>query len=146
MAVKTLSMVFAGAALAYSLAHGADWLCYGGDPGGSGWQRHEKALNPTTVKGMQLLWKRQLGNQSKGLNSLTAPVMLGPIFTHRGVKELVFIAGASDNLYAVDADLGRIFWTRHFDSAAAPDQTAKWPCGAGLTATPALAPPPAGSK
>ncbi len=142
--MKTLSTLIAGAALAYSLAQAADWLCYRGDPGGSGWQRHEKALNAATVKGMQLLWKRQLGNQAKGLNSLTAPVMLRSIFTHRGVKELVFIAGASDNLYAVDADRGRVFWTRHFESAAAPDE--KWPCGAGLTAAPAIAPPPAGAS
>ena len=128
-------------ALTYALAHAAEWLSYGGDPQRSGWQRREKDLNTVSVRGLKLLWKRQLDNQSKGLNSLTAPTLLGPIFTHRGVKELVIIAGASDNVYAVDADLGRVFWKRHLDGTAPQDPHAEWPCGAGLTATPAIAPP-----
>src|SRR5712691_2170148 len=86
-------------ALTYALAHAAEWLSYGGDPQRSGWQRREKDLNTVSVRRLKLLWKRQLDNQSKDLNSLTAPTLLGPIFTHRGVKELVIIAGASDNVY-----------------------------------------------
>src|SRR5882724_10970543 len=117
------------------LAHGAEWLSSRGDPQGSGWQRHEKHLNPQSVKGIKLLWKRQLDNRSRDLNSLTAPTLLGPIITHRGIKELVFVAGASDVVYAVDADLGKVFWKRQLDSAAPT-------CGSGLTATPAIAPGP----
>jgi hypothetical protein len=125
-----------------ALAHAADWSNYGGDPQRSGWQRHEKKLSVESVKGLKLLWKRQLDNQSKDLNSLTAPTMLGPIITHRGIKELVFIAGSSDNLYAVDADLGKVFWRRHFDTPGPSDPNPRWPCGGGLTATPAIAPDP----
>src|SRR5205823_1152595 len=98
--------------------HGAEWLSSRGDPERTGWQRHEKSLNPRSVKSMKLLWKRQLDNQARELNSLTTPILLGPIFTHRGIKELVFVAGASDVVYAVDADLGRVFWKRQLDSAA----------------------------
>ncbi|MCU1262392.1 MAG: Pyrrolo-quinoline quinone [Bryobacterales bacterium] len=119
----------------------ADWLNYGGDPQHSGWQKRGKSIQPGNVGELKLLWKRTLDNQSKGLNSLTAPVMLGPIITHRGVKELVFVGGASDNIFAVDADLGRVFWKRHIDSDAAGEG-----CGSGLTATPVLAPPPPGTK
>src|SRR6266581_3175810 len=130
LSMKTLSALLAMLALTYALAYAAEWLCYGGDPQRSGWQRREKNLNTLSVRRLKLLWKRQLDNQSKGLNSLTAPTLLGPIFTHRGVKELVIIAGSSDNVYAVDADLGTVFWKRHLDGTAPQDPHAEWPCGA----------------
>jgi hypothetical protein len=111
-----------------------DWLTYGGDPERTNWQKYERDLNKDNVRNLRLLWKRQLDNQPDGRNVLTAPLILGPTITHRGIKELVFVAGASDNIYAVDADLGRLFWKRHIDTAP------KSPCGLGLTATPVLAP------
>jgi len=111
-----------------------DWLTYGGDPQRTNWQKYERDLNKDNVKNLRLLWKRQLDNQPDSRNALTAPLILGPTITHRGIKELVFVAGASDNIYAVDADLGRLFWKRHIDTAP------KSPCGLGLTATPVLAP------
>jgi outer membrane protein assembly factor BamB len=112
---------------------GPDWLNYAGDPQRSGWQQFEKYINAGNVKDLKLLWKRQLDNQSIGLNSLTAPVIIGPIFTHRGIKELVFVAGASDNIYAVDADLGRLFWKRHIEGSGVG-------CGGGLTSAPVIDP------
>jgi outer membrane protein assembly factor BamB len=112
-----------------------DWLNYGGDPQRSGWQRRERYITRDSLSQFKLLWKLKLDNESRGPNSLTAPVIFGPIITHRGMKELVFIAGASDNVYALDADLGRIFWKRHIESA--PDAR---PCGNVLTAAPVLAP------
>ncbi len=129
-----MKRVFLVLALGSVLATAAEWLNRGGDPQHSGWQRREKFLNVGNVKELKLLWKKQLEGESKARNALSAPVMLGNIITHRGIKELVFVAGASDNFYAVDADLGRIFWKRHFDSGAAP----KPQCAAGLTAAPAI--------
>jgi outer membrane protein assembly factor BamB len=38
--------------------------------------------------------------------------LIGPIITHRGIKELAIVASASGRVSAVDADLGTIFWTR----------------------------------
>ncbi len=54
--------------------------------------------------------------------------------TFRGVRELVLVGGASGNLYAVDADLGTIFWKRHFDGGGHKS------CGNGPIATPAIEP------
>jgi outer membrane protein assembly factor BamB len=111
-----------------------DWLNRGGDAQHSGWQRRGKSIGVANAGEIKLLWKRTLEG------GLTAPVMLGPIVTHRGIKELVFVGAAPDNIYAVDADLGRVFWKRHIESPAAG------PCGAGLTATPAMAPAPPGPR
>ena len=105
----------------------ADWLSASADPRLTRNQPAEKDLSASTVQNLKLLWKYSFTER------LTAPVVLGPIFTHRGIKELVFIAGADDNLYALDADLGRLFWSRHFD-------TPKSDCKTGLTAAPVLAP------
>ena len=64
------------------------------------------------------------------------PVIIGPTITHRGVRELVSAAGAGDNLYAVDADLGTVFWKRHFEVGSKPR------CFSGTTATPVIEPDP----
>ncbi len=121
--------------------YASDWLSSRGDAQATGWQRRGKSINAGNAGELKLLWKLTLDNQSKGLNSLTAPTMLGPIVTHRGIKELVFVGGSSNNLYAVDADRGRLFWKRHVDVADAQDS-----CAGGLTAAPALAPAPPGKQ
>ena len=130
--IPAFLVLLAGSCTPAGLAQ--DWLTYGGDPQRTNWQKYEKDLNKDDVKRLKLLWKRQLDYESEGRNALTAPLILGPTITHRGIKELVFVAGASDNVYAVDADLGRIFWKRHIDTA--PTSA----CSLGLTATPVLAP------
>ena len=112
--------------LACTLA-AADWLSASADPKHTRSQPAEKELSAVTAANLKLLWKFSFEER------VTAPVVLGPIFTHRGIKELVFIAGANDNLYSIDADLGRLFWKRHFEVAASD-------CKTGLTATPVLAP------
>jgi outer membrane protein assembly factor BamB len=122
----------------------ADWLTHGGDPQRTGWQKYETAINPESVKGFQLLWKLKLENQQKAMYSIFEPLIIGRLITNRGFKELAFVAGSSDNIYAVDADLGRILWQRHFDHAADVPQTANptWLCPGGLTATPVIPAPP----
>jgi outer membrane protein assembly factor BamB len=139
--MKQLRALIAVLGFGYLLAQAADWLNYGGDPQRMGWQRRERRLSTTSVKEMKLLWKRKLDSPSGRLNSLTAPVILGPLVTHRGIKELVFIAGASDSVYAVDVDLGTVFWQRRLKVAPNPDRGSRLPCGQGLTATPAFARP-----
>ena len=107
--MKKLCAVFAVLGLTVLLVAAVpDWLNYGGDPQRSGWQKRERYITRDSLKQFKLLWKLKLDNESRGLNSLTAPVIFGPIITHRGMKELVFVAGASGNVYALDADLGRI--------------------------------------
>lgn len=81
-------LFFAGAALAF----GADWVSLRGDLQNSGWQRGEKYLSASTVGRLHLLWRRKLGDTP---DSLTDPLILGPIITDRGIKELVFVQNAA---------------------------------------------------
>jgi outer membrane protein assembly factor BamB len=119
------------AALFAVLASGnaADWLSVGGDAQGSHWQKHGKYITTANAKDLKLLWKRPL------YNALSAPVIMGPTITHRGVRELVFVAGTND-LYAVDADFGTVFWKRHFDTDS------KSRCTSAVASTPVIEPGP----
>lgn len=123
---------------------GADWLTHSGDPQRSAWQKEETALTKESVKGIQLLWKMKFDdNRQKALHSLTEPLIVGRAITDRGFKEIAFVAGSSDTLYAVDADLGKLLWKRQFGySSETPQaQNSTWLCPGGLTATPVIPAP-----
>ena len=132
--VGKLSALCAGTLVVCLLAWAGDWLSAGGDPQHSGWQRHGKRLDATTVKELKRLWKLQLD-----AGPLTAPVIVGPTITHRGVRELAFIGGGQNNLFAIDADLGTLFWKRHFEADTTPGRAA---CGSGTMGTPVIEPDP----
>src|ERR1051326_5124200 len=110
--VMTLSAFVMLTAVTCALALAGDWLTAGGDPQNSRWQRHGTRLTSDNAKSLKLLWKRPLEH------SPAPPVIMNPTITHRGVRELLFIADAAGDLYALDADLGTVFWKRHFDAAA----------------------------
>lgn len=121
--------LFALLASTCALVMGADWLLKRGDPQQTGWQKDEKLLTVRAVTRLRLLWKRQFNGE------LTNPVLLGPIITHRGIKELVFVQDSSDTVYAVDADLGTVFWTRHLEG-----MTPGKPCAGNSRIAPVIEP------
>ena len=77
--------------------------------------------------GFQLLWKAKLDNQPRQLEALTQPMLLSNIISYKGFKALAFVGGSSDNVYAIDYDLNKIFWKRHLNTM---------PSAAGTTACP----------
>jgi hypothetical protein len=131
----------------HSAAHAQrafDWMTHSADPQRTAWQKNESKITRDNVKDFKLLWKLKLDNEPKALHALMEPLIVGNIGTDRGAKELVIVAGSSDNVYAVDADLGRIFWKTHFSYTSETPQTqnSSWLCPGGLTATPVLTPAP----
>jgi outer membrane protein assembly factor BamB len=109
-----------------------DWPLYGGDAQRTGWEKGDSRITKENVKEFQLVLKRKLDTKS-----LTPPVIIGRLISYRGFKELAFVAGASDNLWSIDADTDRMFWQKHLDSSIA----AKSSCSDNTGATPALVPP-----
>ena len=93
--------------LSASSSSAADWL------GTAGQQPHESVLSPSNVHQLQLIWTYKLAASPS-----TPPLILGRWVTNRGTKELLLI-GAGKTIYAIDADLGRLFWKREL-----PDQPA----------------------
>jgi len=127
--MKKLLGLFVIAAAGCAVAQ-VDWPLYRGNPQRTGVQRHEQTLSSTSLSKLQLLWKRRFGE-----HPLTAPAILGRLITHRGFQELIFIANSAGDVFAVDADLNRILWTRHLSQNAQA-------CGVGLTAGPIFPPLP----
>jgi len=116
----------------------SNWLTFGGDPQRTGWAQDEKDINRQNAKDLVLLWKASLDNQSRELNSLTAPVAAEWVVTQSGMKEIVVIGGASDNLFALDAENGKVLWKKTFTAEGASRQSPSWLCPGSLNATPLI--------
>jgi len=116
---------------------GADWPTQSGSPQRDGWARSEKVFSKENVSGLDLLYKYKADNQSKGLYSLTSPLVDGLLITYRGFKEMLVFSGSSDNVYSVDADLNRLIWKRHLEFNGKKKRFGKSTaaCPGGLTAS-----------
>ena len=116
----------------------SDWPTFGHDPQRSGWAMEENSLNVQNVKGLKLLWKLQVKNEARSLTALTAPVVTEAVTTSTGIRNMVYVAGSSDNLNAIDAGTGDLVWTRAFESQVLPKNAGMWLCPNGLNATPTI--------
>ncbi len=97
-----------------------DWTTDGGDARRSGWNQREHVLTEDNVKNLKLLWKVQTDNQVRALHALMPALVLGRLQTPAGLRQVAFVSGISDNLYAIDVDAGAMLWKRHWDYAAPP--------------------------
>ena len=103
-----------------------NWSMPGNDPGQTGVQEPEMKLNSDNAgKNFKFLWKLQLGKPLSEATKFNEPLLRQRLINGRGFKDLVFWSD-STTLYAVDDELGRIEWQKHFDQSNPPA-----PCGAG---------------
>ena len=58
--------------------------------------------------------------------------------TAQGAKNLVFLLGADDTVFALDADTGKVFWQKTFANPAAPIWPATWLCSNTVNDTPVI--------
>jgi outer membrane protein assembly factor BamB len=131
----TCALLFAASALA------GDWLTFGHDPQRSGWANEEKALNSENVSTLRLRWKAKVKNQSYSLSALTAPVVMTRVSTGKAVRDVVYVAGISGTVFAIDAQTGEELWTRTLRSMATPRKgglQGTFLCPNGITATPVI--------
>ncbi len=118
----------------------ANWPTFAGSPQRDGWAKEETTLSVENAKDIKLEWKVQLDNKSKELNSLTAPVVVEKLVTPRGFKDAVIVAGASDSVFAVDTDDGKILWQKKFSVKPAAKPAMGFLCPNALNATPVIDP------
>src|SRR3954467_9181876 len=95
-----------------------DWTTDGGDNQRTGWNKQEKTLTKDNVKNLKLLWKLETHNQVRALHSLMPVLVVGRLNTPAGVKQVGFVSGISDNMYAFDVESGKILWQKHWDYPA----------------------------
>jgi outer membrane protein assembly factor BamB len=122
--------------ISYSIA--ANWPTYGHDPQRTSWSREETEINRDNAKSITLLWKAHLDNQPRELNSLTAPVEVEWVTTDKGMAEIVIVGGSSDNLFALNADTGKLIWKKSFEAEGKPHQEPFWLCPNALNDTPLI--------
>ncbi len=95
-----------------------DWTTDGGDNQRTGWNRHEKTITKDNVKNLNLLWKLPTGNQVRALHALMPVLVVGQLNTPAGARQVGFVTGISDNIYAFDVETGKILWQKHWDYEA----------------------------
>src|SRR4051812_49001201 len=116
----------------------ADWLTFGHDPQRSGWAREETMISPANAGQLQLGWTTQLDNVPLALNALTAPVVAQDIETPKGKKNLLFVAGSSNHMFAIDTKDGSVLWTRTFGTHVVAKEESFYLCPNAVNATPVI--------
>lgn len=141
--VLPCSLVLALAIFVRAQNRDVNWPTYGGDAQRSGWQKTETRITKDNVKDLQLLWKMKLEAQPKGTRPILPPLILGRLISYRGFKELAFTATNTDLVYAIDVDLGKMFWQKHLEYNSSEPQAAgtSSACPGGLTAMPVMPTP-----
>jgi outer membrane protein assembly factor BamB len=116
----------------------ADWLTFNHDPQRSGLALEESKLSALSAKDLRLKWSVQLDNAPLALNALTAPLVASDVVTLSGLKTLVYVAGSSNRLFAVDASTGAVVWQRTFQSFVNPRMESFFLCPNAVNATPVI--------
>jgi len=113
---------------------GAEWTTIGNDAQRSSWVRSDPKISSDSMQkpGFQFLWKIKFENEARQWNALTPAILMDRFIGHRGFRSYAFIGGSSDNVFAVDTDLGRIEWQNHYPAAPA-SQAASPDCPGGIT-------------
>jgi outer membrane protein assembly factor BamB len=124
--------------LCSALSLRGDWLTFGHDPQRSAWSREEVKLTVQNVGNLKLKWSAQLDNLPLALNALTAPIVARDVLTPSGMKTLVYVAGSSNHLFAVDASTGKVVWQRTLQSFVAAKADPFYLCPNAINATPVI--------
>src|SRR3954447_3877586 len=139
----TVAFFLASACVLHAqLGQTSDWWPYAGDAQRTGWEKADQKFTKADVPNFRLLWKMKIANNATGMRTLMPPVIVGNLIGSRGFKELAFVAGSSNHLASIDADLARMYWEKDIESA--PPKASKngsGSCSGGLTAMPTLPAP-----
>ncbi len=115
-----LLSLLAEPASAQSTSPARDWTTWGYDQQRTGWNRGETTLTKDNVSRLRVLWNTQLSTPPKDivLSTLTAPLVVEGVKMARGTKNLIFLLGADDTVFALDADTGKVLWQKSFPKPA----------------------------
>ena len=107
-----LRSIFAAAIfLSFSaVSFAGDWLTFGHDPQRTGWAFEETKITSANAGSLGLRWKTKLKNESYSLSALTAPVVASGIATSKGTRPVVYVAGITGTVFALDAETGEELW------------------------------------
>jgi outer membrane protein assembly factor BamB len=117
-----------------------EWLTWGYDQERTGWNRAETTLSPKNVSKLQQIWSTQLAVpvDKYVLSTMTAPIVASGVATPAGPTDILFILGANDSLFALDANTGKQLWTKSFPNPQTPKKPKEWLCPGTVNDTPTI--------
>ncbi|HEY1876768.1 MAG TPA: PQQ-binding-like beta-propeller repeat protein [Rhizomicrobium sp.] len=117
-----------------------EWLTWGYDQERTGWNRAETTLTPQNVRGLKQLWSTQLSVpvDKYVLSTMTAPVVAAGVSTAAGPKDMLFILGANNVVYALDANGGQLLWQKSYPNPGMPLKPKEWLCPGTPNDTPTI--------
>jgi len=117
-----------------------EWLTWGYDQERTGWNPAETTLTPKNVSRLKQVWSTQLPVpvDKYVLSTMTAPVLVAGVSTASGPKDMLFILGANNVIFALDANDGQVLWQKSFPNPAAPLKPKEWLCPGTPNDTPTI--------
>jgi outer membrane protein assembly factor BamB len=116
-----------------------DYLMEGVDSSRTGWLKDDKSFTLANVPGTKLLWKVKLDSKPREMTNLFPPLIADGVDTPQGKKEIAIFAGASDDLFGLDAANGQQLWHINFgNQSPSGGRAAATLCPGGQTAVPAM--------
>ncbi|MBW8747372.1 MAG: PQQ-binding-like beta-propeller repeat protein [Acidobacteria bacterium] len=115
-------ITLAAVALSCGAALAQNWTMDGGDNARSGWAKDETVLTKDNVKDLTLLWSTQTDVKPHALHALMTPLAIHGLKTASGDKNMLYVLGVSDVIYAFDADTGAEVWRKTFEPAPPQQQ------------------------
>lgn len=116
----------------------AQWTTFNHDPQRTGWAREETKLTPESVPQLELKWSVHVDNAALALDALTVPVVARGVVTESGTRSVVYVAGSSNHLFAIDAETGAVIWQRTFQSYLKAKDDSFFLCPNAINATPVI--------
>lgn len=122
----------------------AEWLTSSADPARDAWQRGESKITTKNARKLQLLWKTRVESKTMGMQSFREPLIVSGVKTADGARTVAILAGASNDVFALDAETGKVIWQTKLkwssEKPQEPGEGAGFICTNALTATPVVSP------
>jgi outer membrane protein assembly factor BamB len=117
-----------------------DWPTWGYDSHRTGWNQGEKTLNASNVGNLKVIWSAKLDVplNKDVLSTMTAPVIAANMTVNGQTHDVMFILGANDTLYALDAQTGAKLWQKSFPNPHKATTPASWLCPNTANDTPTI--------
>jgi outer membrane protein assembly factor BamB len=122
----------------------SEWLTSSGDAARDAWQRTQSKITRRNVARLQLLWKVKVASKPMGMLTFREPLIVSGVKTAQGLRTLAILAGAVNDVYAIDAEKGTVVWQTKLKWASDQPQEAGegsgFICTNALSATPVVSP------
>ena len=122
----------------------SEWLTSSGDAARDGWQQGPSKITPKNVRKLQLLWKVKLDSKPMGMLTFREPLIVSGVKTGAGTSTLAILAGATNDIHAIDTTTGKVVWeTKLKWSSEKPQEKGEgngFICTNALSATPVVSP------